>query len=120
MQRCLTEELSGAVEKTAFFAQRYESDFDLVFYLSAKRATTAPEIKGPSISKRYETVEYSIFLPFDVISSAAEALRYLLQGVREVFVELNIGTGRLDARADAIVERVCSQPEMFTEPWLNA
>jgi hypothetical protein len=76
------------------------------------------ELRGPTVFKKDKDVEYSIFLPFRrVIESETPpvtALNYIFAGVYAVLEELQINTSKLRAEVDRIIERVCSDPTMFT------
>ena len=78
-------------------------------------------IKGPTVFKRDRDVEYTVFLPFDVVSRAPSgcraAMQYLVGGIREVFQHAGIDLAGLDARAALIVDHVCSDPSMLKGTW---
>ena len=68
LQRRLAREVSALVEPSAKFLKKYGDDFELTFNVSAKSGIDANEIRGPSVFRRAKDVEYTIFLPFDLIT----------------------------------------------------
>jgi len=116
-QRRLSEEVTALVESSPSFVRNYGNDFELMFRVSAKKAIKDNEIKGPTVFKNTKDVEYTVFLPFDVISRSSEvpqsALRYLLKGACSVFESLDIDTAKLLKRQESLIEEICSDPTMF-------
>jgi hypothetical protein len=118
-QAYLSKEITALVEPSHTFVKKYGSDFNLIFNVSAKRAIQDNEIKGPTVFKKTKDVEYTVSLPFDVITRDAEvpksALKFLLNGVCSVFESLDIGTAKIMERKGALIESICSDPTMFEE-----
>ncbi|WPB77201.1 hypothetical protein KYC5002_50510 [Archangium violaceum] len=121
MQRWLGEELSSATNAAADFKKKYGTGFNLVARVSADTQISDNQIKGPTIFKRDKDVEFTVFLPFDVIVSSAGGCRisvdYLLGGIRSVFQQAGIDLERLDEKKAFILEHICSDPTMLTMPW---
>lgn len=119
-QRRIADDVSALVEPSSEFTQKYGSDFELMFRVSAKKGITDHEVRGPTVFKRTKDVEYTIFLPFDIITRQADAprqaLKYLLKGVYDVFDSLGIDTSKLLADQDHLIEGICSDPAMLSEP----
>jgi len=119
-QRRLSSEVTALVEPSGKFLKEFGEDWDFMFNVSAKRGLQDNEIRGPSLFKKGKKVEYTIFLPFDVITRYPDAprhfLRFLLQGVYDVFDELEIDKSKLVERQKAIVEGICADPTMLEEP----
>ncbi len=117
MQQWVSEELSSLSGPGTAFKQKYGAAFSLMLRISADTNIIENVIKGPTVFKRTKDVEYTIFLPFDVIKAApdgcATAMRYILAGVREVFSLIGISTAALEASEQSIIHRVCSDPEML-------
>jgi hypothetical protein len=115
----LSEEITALAEPSAEFIKKYGSDFDLIFNVSAKNTIQDNEIRGPTVFRKTKDVEYTVFLPFDVISRNPEvsksALKYLLSGVCSVFKLLGIDTTQLVERQESMIENICSDPTMFAE-----
>jgi hypothetical protein len=113
-QRRLSDEITALVEPSARFIEKYGIDFELTFRISAKQIIPDNEIKGPTVSRRTKDVEYTVFLPFDVITRQSEvpqnALRFLLRGVCSVFESLNIETEKILELQDNLIEQICSDP----------
>jgi hypothetical protein len=119
-QHRLSEEVTALVLPSAKFIDTYGSDFELMFRISAKRGIEDNEIKGPTVFRKSHDVEYTVFLPFDAIMCKSQvpqsALRLLLMGIRVVLQALEIDTAGIAARQEALIEHICSDPEMFEEP----
>ncbi len=124
-QHRLSREASALVEPSSKFVKKYGEDFELIFYISAKRGLQDNEIRGPTVFKKAKDVEYTVFLPFDVIIPHADAprhaLRFLLKGMGDVFDKLKIDKTRFLEQQEAIVEGICADPTMLAEPdWSGA
>lgn len=121
MQIWLAGELSSAANDSAEFMKKYGTDFNLVVRISADTQISAPQIKGPTIFKRDRDVEFTVFLPFDTIASAADgcraALEHLVTGIRSVFQQAGIDPGTLDEKRAFIIEHICAEPTMLKTPW---
>jgi hypothetical protein len=115
----VSEEIGQLVASSAKFTEKYGSDFDLIFNVSAKKVIKDNEIRGPSVFRKTKQVEYSIFLPFDVIIRGSDApklaLRFLLQGVCEVLALLGIDEGRLLENQESLVEGILADPNVLAE-----
>lgn len=123
MQVFVSEELTALAHDSAAFHTSYGPEYELIINMSAKRGINDNEVRGPTVFRKgRKTVEYSIFLPFDTIVEHPERLRlamqYLLDGVKTVFRKLRIDTSAVEARAGAIIEHVCSRPEMLDQAHL--
>lgn len=124
MQRWLSEELSrvaGADSASAEFLRRYGVGFELVVRIGADTQIVDNEIRGPTVFKKDRSVEFSVFLPFDVIVASAEgcrvALEYMLDGIRAIFCQAGIDPERLEEKKTFFIERICSDPAMLKTPW---
>src|SRR4051812_3762329 len=113
----LSEAISALVEPSPAFAEKYGSDYELMFRISAKKGLHDNEVVGPTVFRKARDVEYTVFLPFDVITRSSEvprtALRYLLEGVYSVFESLDIDSSRVVGAQESIVEGICSDPMML-------
>lgn len=113
----ISEELTALVSPSPKFKEKYGSEFNLIFNISAKKQIQENEIRGPTVFKKDKDVEYSIFLPFDVIKQNSDVLRtalqYLLRGVCDVFALLGIDATKVVQKEEAIIENICSDPTMF-------
>src|SRR5438128_660345 len=83
-QRYLAKEVTALVVPSGKFIEKYGSDFELMFRISAKNGIQDNEIRGPTVFRKAKDVEYTVFLPFDIISGTHDvphsALRFLLKG----------------------------------------
>lgn len=119
-QRWISEEMTALVEPSAKFLKKYGSDFELIFNVSAKKDLQDNEIRGPSVFRKTKDVEYTLFLPFDIIMRYADAprhaLRFLFRGVCDVFDKLEIDKASLLDKQDFLIQGICSDPTMLAEP----
>lgn len=117
-QRRLSEEVSALVSPSAKFSQQYGADWELMFRISAKRSIPDSEICGPSVFKKGKDVEFTVFLPFDVIqaavSSSQSAIEFLLEAVCSVLTSLGFDATRLQERQSSLAESLSADPTMFT------
>jgi hypothetical protein len=122
-QKRLSAEITGLVEPSAKYLKQYGTNFELMFRISAKKTIPNNEIKGPTVFKKTKDVEYTVFLPFDVIMRQADAprhaLKFLLKGVCDVFDRLEIDKAKLLDKQDSIIEGICADPAMLEEPSWN-
>jgi hypothetical protein len=116
-QRRLSQTIAALVVPSAKVIKQYGSDFKLIFNISAKKAIQDNEIRGPTVFKKTKDVEYTLFLPFDVISRNSEvlqsALTFLLKGVCSVLRSLDIDTAKIVEAEASMIENLCSDPKMF-------
>ena len=119
-QKRISKEVTALVEPSVTFIKKYGRDFELMFNVSAKQALLENEIRGPTVFKKTRDVEYTVFLPFEVIIRQPEvpksALRFLLQGVCDVFDLLEIDKSKLLEKQDALIDDICSDPTMLEGP----
>jgi len=122
-QRRLSREVTELVEPSPKFIKKYGSDFTLIFRISAKQGLEDNEIYGPAVFRKDKDVEYSVFLPFDVIATHSDApryaLRFLLKGVCKVFESLEIKTDKLLDKQDTLIEGICLDQSMVRDKSLR-
>jgi hypothetical protein len=116
----ISEILSELIQPSDDFVRKYGSNFEIVFYLSAKKNIPKPEIAGPGVYKKTREIEYTIFLPHDgseakALGDYAGPMRALLAGVHDVLDRLRLDTSGLDRKADSIVREITSDPAMFAD-----
>lgn len=118
-QSRLSEAVTGLVKPSTRFVKEYGRDFALTFNVSAKRAIGDNDIKGPTVFKKTKDVEYSVFLPFDVIKRDADvsksALTFLFKGMCSVFESLDIDTRKVREQEEALIQQICADPMMFEQ-----
>ncbi|MCP3140660.1 hypothetical protein [Pyxidicoccus xibeiensis] len=123
MQRWLAKELSSAASDIAEFEKKHGIGFSLMVNVSADTQLMDNQIKGPAVFKRDKDVQFTLFLPFDVIAAAPDgcrvAMEYLLSGIRSIFQKAGIDPGKLDEKRTFIIDHICADPTMLTEPWPN-
>ncbi len=116
-QAHLSEAITGLVKLSAQFAYKYGDDFNVIFRISAKKEIRNNELKGPTVFDKEKDVEYTVFLPFDVIQRTSDvnrsALEFLLDGVALALTSLDIGVDKLSQERAHLIERVLSDPTMF-------
>src|SRR3974377_1652345 len=119
-QHRLSEALSALAEPSALFLKHYGADLEFIFYISAKDGIQDNEIRGPTVFRKAKDVEYTVFLPFDVVMRHDDAPRYavilLLKGICEVFDRLKIDKAPLLDKQESIIESICSDPTMLGAP----
>lgn len=112
----LSDEVTTLIAPSAFFAERYGDDWDLIIRISAKSAIQNTEVRGPTVFKRDKDVEYSIFLPFSTIQQTPDvlraALRFLFDSFLPVLTSLGFSTDRLASRQFELIESICSDAKM--------
>jgi hypothetical protein len=113
-QHRLSDEITRLVDPSAEFIQQYGDGWELMFRISAKRAICASEICGPSVFKKSKDVEFTIFLPFDIIQRESivlqSAISFLLQGVCSALDSLGIDSSGIQARLASLAESISSDP----------
>jgi len=116
-QKFLGTEITKLVEFSPKFIKRYAEDYSLMFRISAKKELAVNEIKGPTVYKKDKDVEFSIFLPYTAIMQSTEpnreALKYLFEGIYEVFGKYEINISMLKSEQGKIIDKIMSSPEMF-------
>jgi hypothetical protein len=121
MQVWVSEELSSLADFCDEFVRKYGTEFKLIVRVSADTQIADNVIKGPTVFKKTKDVEYTVFLPYDVIAQAPDgcraALEFLFAGIRSVFLKAGISPEKLDEKKEAIIEHVCSDATMFDGPW---
>jgi hypothetical protein len=107
-QRRPSEEVSALVKPSAMFIQRYGADWELLFRISAKHSIPDNQVRGPTVLEKDRDVEFTIFLPFDVIQTAASvtlsAIEFLLRGICSVLASLGFDTAQIQARRSLLAE----------------
>ncbi len=115
----LGKELSSLIQPSTVFLQEYGTDWELMFRISAKTDIDNNEIRGPSVYKSDKDVEYTVFLPYDVITRTEDipqaALKFLLTGCCHVFRQLEIDVAGIEDSTQAMIGSICSDPKMFAK-----
>jgi hypothetical protein len=121
MQVWMSKELSSLAKHCTEFERKYGAAYELTIQLSADRQTRDNEIRGPAVYKKTKDVEYTLFLPYDVIieseGGCRSALGYFLNGISRIFELTGIEPAMLDERRGSIITHICSDPTMLDEPW---
>src|SRR6266446_207939 len=116
-QKWISGNLTELTYPSKEFNHCYGENFHLIFRMSAKAGLRDVEIRGPSVYRKDRDVEYTIFLPYDVIVAADErfncALDYLLRGIIRILKSLKIDTSLLEKNVPSFIKRICSDPAMF-------
>ncbi len=113
----LSNVITDLVVSSMSFVEKYGDDSNLIFRISAKTEIRDNELKGPTVFNKGKDIEYTVFLPFDVIHCASDAnrsaLHYLLNGVTSALESLDINAETLLKNRESLVERVLSDPIML-------
>lgn len=124
MQTWLGNQLSDLATPSSEFLKKYSADFDLMVRVSARTKSAEVEVKGPTVFKKTKDVEYTVFLPYEVIVAAEDGCRaamdLLMNGIQEVFARAHIEAPEFEAKKASMVEGVCSDAAMLKQPWLVA
>jgi hypothetical protein len=116
-QHRLSEEVSSLVKPSAKFTQQYGTDWKLMFRISAKRSILDNEVRGPTAFRKDKDVEFTIFLPFDVIRTAESmtrsAIEFLLRGVCSGLDSLGFDTAPIRAQQSILAQTLSSDPTML-------
>ena len=98
------------------FLKKYK-DYEFMFRMSAKKDIQGNELKGPTVFKRDKDIEYSIFLPYDVIIKNEDynywALKYLFKGIFEIYDKYEFKYDYLKENKEQIIKNIISDKEMF-------
>jgi hypothetical protein len=115
-QRYLSHETTTLVTPSSELEAKHGREFKLVFYISAKPSIADSEVRGPTVVRKTQAMEYTVFLPFDVITGAPNtiksAMTFLMRAVRSVLASLAIDSSNLAAQESRLIEHVCSDPTM--------
>ena len=118
LQKYLRDQISAVVKSSAKL-EAMGAPEELAFYISARSGIQSTDVRGPAVSKRLKTVEFSLFLPFSEAARTEafpeKPLRELLAGVREVLAVLEIDTTSYDKICPRIVAYVISNKAEFTD-----
>ena len=78
-------------------------------------------IRGPSIFRKKKDVEYTLFLPYDVIIEAPNecrvAMEFILRGIIGILAAVHIDAKGLEAQQSYLIDHACSDPTMLKKPW---
>jgi hypothetical protein len=122
-QRLLTKEITALVQPSPKMIESYGAVSQLVFNVSAKHQLEDNEICRPTFFKKTKDLEFTVFLPFDVIAAHTDApkhaLLFLLKGVCDVLEMLDISAAKLVDRRQELIDAICSDPTMLAEPSWN-
>lgn len=119
----LRREISELLAVSTTFRQKYPPTYTLVIRMDALTRIIYNEIKGPSVFRKYENVEFYLGVPFDTILRADDgprcALQFLFDGIRNILHRYEMDTAKLDANEARIIDEICNDPKMFDddEPW---
>ena len=113
----LGAEVTSRLSASAAFDLKYGRDWKLIFRISAKTSISVCEVRGPTMFRKAKNVEYSIFLPFDVIQGqediALAALNHLLPAVTETLNTLGFDVGCLEREAMTIAKTIAADPQTY-------
>jgi len=101
---------TNATTPSEAFKERFGEEWDLGFNVSAKQGIGHTEIRGPQRFKKDKEVEFTMFLPYDVVQLQQEPLRAAMvltvEATIQVLQRLQIDTGRISADADRFIEHL--------------
>lgn len=118
LQKYLGTTATAMILSSSAFATRFGEDWDLIIRISAKTGLCETKIKGPSVFKKSKDVEFSIFLPFDVITKNLDpllsALESLFVGIDIVLDSLEIKTINPLSQSREQIEKIRNDSSMFS------
>lgn len=76
------------------FFQKYGHEFSLGFFVSTKKDTEKIVVLGPSISKKKNIADYSIFLP-DEIKDLNHYIDLVFYGIQQVLAKYNVSESEI-------------------------
>jgi len=121
MQVWLSKRISRLAAPGPKFVTKYGADFALIVRINAKTRQAGNVIRGPAVFRKTRDVEYVVTLPYDTIirekDGGRAAMRFLLDGVRDVFAAAQIVAAGMEAKREALIEHICTTPAMLEEPW---
>lgn len=120
-QRRMTQEISALVSASPQFVKKFgDRSTKVIIYISSRESTVETTMKGPK-SFRNGDVESYLFLPFKQIVSSLEPfrefLRELMIGIRRVLAVLELDSGRIDERAEALIDSILGDASMLDGEW---
>lgn len=119
----LSKEITSLVEPSTSLIKKYGKEFELMFRISAKQALREVEIKGPTLFKKSNDIEYTMFLPFNEIILHPDAPKRVLilifRSVCNVLQSLEIDTRNISVSQDGIISAICSDVSMLQAPSWN-
>jgi len=117
-QMRMGEELTKLVKPSNSFLKSYSDDFDVIFRLSAKAEITETEIKGPTVFKKDNDIEFTIFLPYEagrIKVDFKQTIRKFLNGVAVALKSLAIDETKVMGNSLELVEKFASNKLMFKQ-----
>lgn len=115
-QKHLHSVLTENTIPSSSFLKKY-NDYEFTFRMSAKKGIIDNELKGPIVFKRDKDIEYSIFLPYDIITQNDNyhywALKYLFKGIFEIYDKYEFKYDYLKKNEEQIIKSIISDKEMF-------
>ena len=116
----LSQKLSEAITPSPRFIERYGEDFEIMFRMSAKKGRPVVEVQGPTVFKKTREIEYSVFLPYDIIAKEqdknlmhSKALTLFLQSVVKITKSLEMDALPIEMQVHSLVQQACSNPDMI-------
>jgi hypothetical protein len=115
----VTSELTDRVNKELVdenvFELKHGEDYKLGFVMSAKKGIDDTVIKGPSISGRYKTVEYILYLPYEKVMESPDRLRtilcYVSKGVTSVLSSYIPTSRRIEVLLSDLIREISENLE---------
>jgi len=119
-QRRMTQEISALVSASPQFVKKFGDSSKVIIYISSRESTVETTMKGPKSFKNGDVESY-LFLPFKRIASSLEPfrefLRELMIGIRRVLAVLELDSGRIDERAEALIDSILGDASMLDGEW---
>ena len=116
-QLLLSRRLTALVSASPEFISKYGAEWNLIFRISAKTKVQISEVRGPTVFRKDQDVEYTIFLPFDTIQDKANpnraALTHIVNETCIVLESSGISVSGVRKQQPDLVKEILSTPDMF-------
>jgi len=118
-QKLLGEKISSRLTASEAFNAKYGAEYNIIFRMSAKRSLQQHEIKGPQRYPKSKTVEYSIFLAYDVITVETDWRRMVITEFLDCLISIlkksRFETRILEQDKHKIIESVLVMPGIIDD-----
>lgn len=116
-QKYLSTEISSMTEPSVKFISLYGSEWNIMFRISAKKEIELTEIKGPTLFKKNKDIEYTIFLPYQVVLSDSNAYQkafaQILSATCRILESLDITTTNIKSMSHHLSNEIFNNSKMF-------
>jgi len=116
-QAALGHAFTSSVRPSATFLKKFGGDWTVIFFISAKRDLGETEVRGPGTLRKKKQQEWTLFLPFDVISQQRQPNRAAcvetIKSACSVLERVGVDAGDVGSRAEELASTFVSNPTHF-------